>query len=64
MKSPILGHCPCTEIFPNSRILKSLKKVFRKDDQCVANVILQIEVIKGGGVFDLPEIAGEECQER
>ena len=40
VKSPILGHCPCTEIFPNSRILKTLKKVFRKDDQCVANVII------------------------
>ena len=23
-----------------------------------------LKVIKGGGVFDLPEIEGEECQER
>ena len=27
-------------------------------------MISALEVIKGGGVFDLPEIGGEECQER
>ena len=35
-------------------------------DQCIANVIVPlIEAIKGGGLFDLPDISsGKECQER
>ena len=42
------------------------KKVSWKDDQCIANVIVHlIDAIKGGGLFDLPDISsGKECQER